>query len=38
MFDASGMRATWPKPADEGTSAEHAAVLCLVNVDGTLEA
>jgi hypothetical protein len=38
MFDASGMRATWPKLADEGTSAEHAAVLCLVNVDGTLEA
>ncbi|MDA7521100.1 hypothetical protein N8566_00925 [Verrucomicrobia bacterium] len=38
MFDASGMRATWPKLADEGTSDEHAAVLCLVNVDGTLEA
>ena len=38
MTQASGMSATWPKPFDEGTSAEHAAVLCLVNVDGTLEA
>ena len=33
-----GMSATWPKWEDDGTTEEHAAVLCLVNVGGTIEA